>query len=204
MPTSPIVGLVLVGLGLLYHYGAMRADAQSRSTKIEQEHREAERRSAHDRKLAQRFRELLSETSQEGFVDRLMHQHACFLDEIGLVEDAGHFLGSAEAHFLSPEIAAASKSFLERTAPLLKFIGSRFFRYPNRQSGARLQLAMQPNWNIDRDGSGDPEEEDRYNKLTAELEGAVRDWAAANRGLIVSFHEELKKQPRPTTVPLTC
>jgi hypothetical protein len=47
---------------------------------------------------------------------------------------------------------------------------------------------MQPSLNMDREGTGSPEQSRKYNELAEQLEEHVEKMAAAYDALIVAFH----------------
>jgi hypothetical protein len=150
-----------------------------------------ERRRTHDLAIANRFREILPENRKQGLQNRLYHEHACFSSQLNVLDEVMHFLATVEARFLDADIRAAASEFVRRSHNLTDFIGRRFFTYPEHLIGDCHQFAMQPNWNIDRGGTGRPEDDRRYAELTDELGELLSAWDEAYDRLITAFHERL-------------
>lgn len=190
-PASPFFGLVLIVLALVYHFLSMKLEKEGvqadRQNKIEQERKAR----GHDLEIANRIRELFPEPRQTSFFNRMINEHACRNSETTALGSVINYIDSAEAHFLNSDLRSAASAFADAGAALQKFIGLRFFVYPKHDRSEDRQFAMQPSWNVDREGKGTPEQEERYDKLTAEMEGLLRTMDDAYISMIKKFHEEL-------------
>jgi hypothetical protein len=145
----------------------------------------------HDRKIARRIRELMSESQMQDLIWNLKAQHAYSNPQGTRLSEILHFIDSAEAHLLEPTVRGAVDKFKSSGSTLLLFLGDRFFVYPNNQTREPLRYAMQPGWNMDREGDGSEEQQDQYAVLTKELEEKVDDAEHTYREMIKSFHSQL-------------
>lgn len=145
----------------------------------------------HDKKLAAEIRELFPESQKQKLCSDLLNQHAYWNAQSHFLIDATHFLASAEAHFLDTVLQRRAKDFVEASDKLLEFIGLKFFIYPSDQRDSPLRFAMQPNWNIDREGNGSPEQMTKYDTLTEQLEASVEKMSLAYDEMIKGFHTQL-------------
>ena len=71
----------------------------------------------------------------------------------------------------------------------IRFYVLKVFCVPPRQSELNKRLCMHPNFNLDREGSGDPDEMEKYDKLTVELDKCVLD----ARNKYTSYRSLIKK-----------
>jgi hypothetical protein len=83
------------------------------------------------------------------------------------------------------------KDFTEASAKLLHFMAYKFFVFPSEQRESPLRFAMQPNWNVDREGNWSAEQEEKYTALTEELETHVEQMSETYDELIKAFHTQL-------------
>lgn len=166
-----------------------------RITKSEETHRSQERRNRqivkHDKDLATRLREVFPEGEKQKLTSDLWNQHAYWSTQGDLLSNAVHFLGSAETYFLDETLRERAKDFREASAKLLHFMAYKFFVFPNEQRESPLRFAMQPNWNVDREGNGSAEQEEKYGALTAELEARTEEMSESYDELIKAFHTQL-------------
>lgn len=145
----------------------------------------------HDKKLAAQVRKLFPETQKQKLASDLWNQHAYWSTQSNLLSDAVHFLSSAEAYFLEETLRERAKVFTEASANLLHFTAYKFFVFPNEQRVSPLMFAMQPNWNVDREGNGSAEQEEKYSALTGQLEAHVGRMSESYDELIKAFHTQL-------------
>jgi hypothetical protein len=145
----------------------------------------------HDRKLAARIREIFPENQKQKLVSDLINEHA-YLDVQGnRLGDAVNFLNAAETHFLDDVLENCAKALADAGTELLQFLGLKFFIYPREQRQSPIRYVMQPNWNIDREGSGSEEQMEKYDALTTDLDRKVAEMSARYDQLIKSFHAQL-------------
>lgn len=186
-PTSSWVGVIIIAMGLIYHYGTMSIESstQERGLIIQ------EKQAAHDSEIANEFRKRFSENQKDNLFGRLYNEHACFTDQIRALGDVARLMQSADMHFLDLVINNLTNEFVAKSFELIGFINIRFFVFPRHEIAGRTQLAMQPSWNIDREGSGDPEDMRKYDDLAKELYNFLESWELSYNDLIHSFHERL-------------
>jgi hypothetical protein len=145
----------------------------------------------HDRKLAARMREIFPEASEGKLVSDLLGQHAYWDTQGDKLNDAIYFLGSVEAHFLIDELRNLADEFVKSGADLLEFMGLKFFVYPKGRIERPLYFAMQPSWNLDREGNGSDEQVRKYDLLAREVESHVAEFSRSYEDLIRAFHRAL-------------
>lgn len=145
----------------------------------------------HDRKLAARVREIFPEPHKQKLTSDLLNAHAYWDTQSNCLGDAINFLDSAEAHFLDEVLRQRAKEFADAGAELSKFMGYKFFVYPKERRDRPLMFAMQPNLNVDREGNGSVEQQDKYDALTDESDAHVNKMSATYDELIRSFHKQL-------------
>jgi hypothetical protein len=142
----------------------------------------------HDKTLAAQIRELFPEGSKIKLASDLLNQHAYWDTQFKQLSEALIFLDSAEAHFLVEELQSRVKEFIAAGSELLHFLAYTFFYYPRDQRESPIYFAMQPNLNVDREGSGTAEQDRKYDALTSRLESHVAKFAQTYEELIRAFH----------------
>jgi hypothetical protein len=185
-PTSPILGFALVVVGLLYHYGLSRIEHYP------QDAQQRERRLAaieHDRRLAQTFRDTITETQLENLFFELETNHMFANNSKQPLQNATELLGTAEMHFLNPLLRDCATNFIEASEQLTGFLALNFFVYPERQRELRT-FALHPHLNWDR-GAPNDEQAGQYQVFAEQLDELVAAMREAYGNLIISFHEQL-------------
>jgi hypothetical protein len=190
-PTSPIFGIVLVGLGLLYHYGTAKIEAGKTDLKNNREHKRALQIVTHDLNLANQFRKILSDDKKDSFIHRIEANHACMNTDVNQIEDSVQFLSKPETYFLDESLRKKSTEYVTATNKLLNFISLKFFVYPREAIGEKYQFAMQPSLNIDREGEGREGDFEKYDALTDDLYELTKKVSEKYDELIKLFHEKL-------------
>ena len=137
------------------------------------------------------MREIFPEASEVKLVSDLLNQHAYWDIQGDKLSDALHFLDSVESHFLIEDLRNLANEFVKSGAELLDFMGLKFFVYPRGRTERPLYFAMQPSWNLDREGNGSDEQVRKYDSLTRELESHVGKFSRAYEELIRAFHRAL-------------
>jgi hypothetical protein len=145
----------------------------------------------HDRKLSARIREIFPEPQKQKLTSDLLNAHLYWDSQSNCLGEAINFLDSAETHFLDEVLRQRAKQFADAGAELLKFMAYKFFVYPKERLDRPLMFAMQPSLNIDREGDGSVEQQDKYDALTDELDANVNRMSAAYDELIRAFHKQL-------------
>jgi hypothetical protein len=145
----------------------------------------------HDKKLADELRKIFPEGQKQRLESDLLGEHAYWGTQSNMLIEGVHFLELAETHFLEDEVRKRAEDFVNASAALLNFMAYKFFVYPNDQRESPLRFAMQPSWNIDRDGNGSIEQHRKYEALTKQLEAHVEQMADTYDKLIEAFHTQL-------------
>lgn len=160
-------GFTLCVLGLLYH---MANTGFYELLKWNKTHARQELERQHDRAIFERVSQILNDQQIENFVQSLLDDHSYYMDESGRVDSFARFLATTSNHFLRPPVADAVRRFLLAWMELAQFISYKFFVFPNNQKEPPFRLCMAPELNMDREGSGAPEQVATYDELTKELE----------------------------------
>lgn len=120
----------------------------------------------HDKKTATQFRNIIPEPGKRRLTSALLNQHSYSNRESEMLANAVDFLDTVEAHFLDEKLQKCAKDLANSGAKLLEFMGLKFFIYPREQRERPFTFAMQPNWNLDREGSESEEQIRKYDALT--------------------------------------
>lgn len=182
-PNSPWFGVLVVFIGLGYHFAMNYLEAGEAG----KDHRKSIQ---HDSSLAERFRSSITELQLERLLQRLDADHAHFRSERTAWDSSADLLGSAEMHFLDPNIREYAATYCATHKRLSIFLGRHFFVYPDRDMNDQ-QYALCPEWNWDR-GAPSPQQEAQYRELESEMHDLVHAMRNAYRNLIKGFHEKLK------------
>jgi hypothetical protein len=75
--------------------------------------------------------------------------------------------------FIDADLSAKLRALLASIDALLLFLGTHFFVFPRGQQTDDLRLCMQPNLNIDREGTGEPESMAKYDRLQSDLDDSA-------------------------------
>lgn len=164
-------GFALCVLGLLYHmantgfYEWVKANAGSERRQLEIEH---------DRALFNQADAIISQEDLESFIDRLDADHSFYMNDSARLDRLARFLSSTSNHFLTPSVAEATNAILMAWYELGQFLSTKFFIFPQKQVTAPYRLCMVPTLNMDREGSGAPQEVAKYDELAEHLELLTR------------------------------
>lgn len=183
-PTSVGWGVALVGLGLVYHLLAVRADglrSQLQSTRTRE----------HDGPLIEAFKTEFPEHRVEFILDGLETDHAIVFEQDQFLGRVRTRLQSSDFHLLDDSLREKARELAERLERLDRLIAKEFFVPVHATSSDRL--CLRPDWNFDRSGLGMPSREDeiKYDRLAGELAGLTRDVLTAYRDMIITAHERV-------------
>jgi hypothetical protein len=107
------------------------------------------------------------------------------------IDRFARFLASTSNRFLTPSIAKATERFLTAWSEAGSFISYKFFVFPNNQTEPPYRLCMTPGLNMDREGDGSPEQVEKYDGLTSELEKLTETLIVEYRALRSEIKNEL-------------
>ena len=192
LPGESWHGLVLVGVGLVYNVVSQLLDSANRNIEAKASSEKLEVQRLHDCEIAKRIRIELPQEAKDNLIYRLWNEDACLQSDCGFLDRIRDCLLSVETVFIDSEVKIASERLLEVTLKLNSFIAYKFFVYPERQSlEMDKQFALQPNWNVDRGGSGSPEDDCKYFSLQAELNNLTKEFERTFNNLFSLFHTRL-------------
>ena len=163
IPNEPILGVVLVVLGLLYHLGASIVESQKDRILGPK----AQANIEHDRALANRFLDIVTEDEFLYQLEMLGSDHSCDTERWNILAGMERFADRTENEFLNDSIQEQMKLLRGDLNQLTGFIVTHFFPMNNSASSGRSYLY--PDCNIDRKGTGTPEQHVKYSKYSKEL-----------------------------------
>jgi hypothetical protein len=176
---NTIWGFLLVLIGLLYH-SVTNGLLQYIEFFSSKEH--SERARVHDANIYQKSQEVLTERELFKFLSDLSYGHYYFLNDTTKIGCFDDYFSASENQYIDRTLAQAIQRILGEYNKLLEFLIPAFHVYPRNQQ-EDLRLCMHPEWNMDQEGHGTPEEIRRYkeandqlNPLIKALEAAYRDY----------------------------
>ena len=178
---SPIwVGVFLIFAGMAFALLNNWIMAFEGVGKLERKTQEAE----HDLKILKDVFSIMDEKFLEWFEYFLLGDHSYRSKDVNRFSDLDHCLNKASFVPIDEDLQNAFCNLKSRTGRLLVFLGLKFFVYPENQSGENYRFVMQPALNVDRAGTGEFEDVEKYDKLAEELEGIYTGFRDAYRELI--------------------
>ena len=135
------------------------------------------------REILREARLILSDEQIEDYVETLQCDHAYYMDKSSRIDKFARYLASTSNQFLTPSIHEATGRFLVAWREAGSFLSYKFFVFPNRQTEPPFRLCMTPALNMDREGNGSPEQVDKYDGLTSDLEQLTEKLIAEYRAL---------------------
>jgi hypothetical protein len=124
----------------------------------------------HDQEIFDRSNAILSERQLKDFLDNLQTNDAYLGEKHTELIEYCYFFDEIGNYFLIPELAITAKALLQAKRKLLVFIATHFFMYPNHKVAGDYQYAMYPELNMDREGHGQIEEIEIYDRYQKELD----------------------------------
>lgn len=166
-------GFSLVVCGLLYQL-AMHAMTQRQELRqlAHNEHARAEY-NAHDRAVFERMQTTTNERTLLDLLNHLACNHGAVLKRLRKLDDLVDFLAQPENQFIAPELRNQANALLRSLHRMQAFVGRHFFSLRGRSPEDGLFLY--PDFNIDRGGSGDPEQIARYNDFADQMHQLIID-----------------------------
>lgn len=170
-------GIALVAMGLSYH---LVMHGWTTFLAFRQERDQRERFESNDRRIYEGFRVIMDERWLRDFLYTLDSDHSYMADDSRTILQAQRYLALTECQFLNDRIEKSAKDLAWSLGKLYDFVVLRFFVYPHDQANMdNYRYCMQPNANMDRDGSGTREENQLYGQLTEELNKLQDDLTTA-------------------------
>jgi hypothetical protein len=122
---------------------------------------------------------LLSEQQLRTFLTYLLDNDQYPSPEMTRIDRFRDFFQHEGNRFASPSLREKLDQLVVALRDLQAWMFPHFFVFP-KQAGTRL-LSMRPEWNVDREGSGDAREMKAYSKLQDELGEKIRAVTEAYR-----------------------
>jgi hypothetical protein len=188
---NPGWGVAIMAIGLIYHYFTMRLDgAIGSDERIERDRRHLDQIN-HDKILAVKVRNLFPKLVRNSFVHSMENEHVYWNNHSSALDDLYHEINESDFVFLNEKISKKSQEVSDALGPLLNVMGLKFWVWPERQSGDSTRFALWPWGNVDRAGSGDPEQMRKYDDLETDVLGKLSTFITAFDELLKLFHREL-------------
>lgn len=173
-------GFALCVLGLAYHMANTGFYDLLKSNEVRAR---KEQEANHDLDIFRKARLILNDEQIEYFVETLQCDHAYYMDQASRIDKFTRYLASTSNQFLTPSIQKATGRFLVAWSEAGSFLSCKFFVFPNHQTEPPFRLCMTPGLNMDREGSGSPDQVKKYDGLTSELEQLTDKLIAEYRAL---------------------
>lgn len=178
IPNEPVYGILLVALGLVYHLGASIVEVLGSRTP----NPKLQAAQDHDKALAQKFFEIATEDEVIFQLEMLGSDHSSNDGRWQVLSGIERFGDLSENEFLNKTVQESFGRLHADIKQLTTYIGAHFFSMHNAS-----QTYLYPNLNIDRQGSGSPEESAKYNRyampLIALVQSATENYRAFRRTL---------------------
>jgi hypothetical protein len=155
------IGLVIIAMALIYH-----VIFHTKTTNVNHELADIKE---HDRKIFSRASKILDYTFLDEFTDDLIGDHSASLYDQLKLEKYKYFLSNPSNEFLIESVNKKSEDLVNCISKLLTFMLDNFDKFPYEQINSDYRICLAPRLNIDRMGSGNPDEERKYVKLSGEL-----------------------------------
>lgn len=134
------------------------------------EHQRAGVTIEHDVSIFQRADEILPEQLLDALLTRLQSDDSLLGSDIRQLVELREFFRIRGNHYLHKDLGDAIVPFLRSVDELRAFTGRHFFVYPRHLLGDEQQYCLHPGLNVDREGSGELEEAQRYDDLQHKLD----------------------------------
>ena len=169
--TDSYIGLALVLIGLGYHLWMQKIIGGLERAEAEVNFKE---RIEHDRKLFAEADGILAESKLFGLLDCIGADHSYCVSWTSDYIELCEFLGQRSNRFLDEALREAAAGLKHSMDDLHTFIGKNFFDYDKDRYSEDLRMCLQPEWNVDRAGSGTPEERQKYDALGDKLAELIK------------------------------
>lgn len=189
LPTDPIFGILLVTLGLLYHFAMTWLAGREADRLALLQVQGDERIRAHDAPIFADFMSKSPEMPVRNALENMRDSHSYFSTQRDVLLAAYYFLDTATNRFNDIEVAAAANALKSALASLSDFTDTNFFVHgPMRENN---MFAMHPQWNIDRGGYPNDAQERTYRELGRELVRLSREAEAAYLAVVETAHRRI-------------
>ncbi|MCO6458599.1 MAG: hypothetical protein J5I93_25105 [Pirellulaceae bacterium] len=125
----------------------------------------------HDKRIFQTSDQILGESSLIEFLDQLQTDDSYIITDARRLDRFRRMFTETGNQYINQELATSLSSLLSALDAILRFTALNFFVYPRQQSAEEpRRFCMYPELNCDRDGSGTPEDMNRYAKFQLQLD----------------------------------
>jgi hypothetical protein len=124
----------------------------------------------HDKNIFKDSDKILSEEKLNALLYSLRNDHSYNWSSAVDVINYIRYFEKIQNNFLCENINGLKEEFITLLDNLYSFSGSKFFVYPEKQTGDNTRFCLQPNLNIDRGGHPSEYTFTEYDKLTKTLE----------------------------------
>jgi len=150
------------------------------------------KRQAHDLDVFRRSDAILDEDILLPGFSTLIGDHSYRESFRNPVAEFCDFFIKAQNQYLDSNLASLSSDATTALRRLVSFIAKHFFIYPkHNQDFENIRYCLYPELNVDRAGSGDPDEMDKYDNYGDQLEQVVRNAEVAYRSYRKAIKEKL-------------
>ena len=160
-------GFALCALGLVYHMANTGLYDLSLSTELRAR---KQQEVLHDKEIFLKANKILTEEQVVEFIETLESDHSYYFDEAARLSRFARFLAATSNQFLTEPITERVRDFIRAFNELGEFLSYKFYVFPKGQTGPNTRLCMTPGLNMDREGDGSPEQAQKYEALTNQLE----------------------------------
>lgn len=160
-----LVGLSVITIGLLYNIGYRHIEIKS----VQKANNEDNRIHEHDLKIFKSETNIISESFIHNFLDLLIGDESTSLNKMKKINDFIDESKLISNNYLNSELKNIKQKLVNDLEHLEDYIGDHFFSYPRGNSFDGTRLCMRPELNIDREGDGSPETEQKHIEYRQEL-----------------------------------
>ena len=187
---APWIGLLLVFMGLAYHYVSVKYQHGELVFKSEQ-------KKVHDSEIIENLERIASAREVRSILNWISNNDAFFQSQRDTLREAAYFLSEPENEFLDAELQQSANNFAKDLGELLNFTALNFFVYPDFKLGSEdeHQFCLYPDHNVDRKGLGTKEQMAFYDEQSRLLDKLVSKAESSQKHLIRSLKERLNFYP---------
>lgn len=125
---------------------------------------------AHDTSIFQRADDMLSEAHINELLAGLQSDDSLLRKDLHALIEFREFFRIRGNHYLHSDLVEPVTVVLRAITDLLAFTGQHFFLYPRQPLSDQKQYCLHPALNIDREGTGEPGDVQRYSALQEQLD----------------------------------
>lgn len=123
----------------------------------------------HDRRVFREGHAIVDHAFLDPVLKNIGADHSHYMSETMRLESFVRFLRSPDSRFISTTIRQEAEALGSVIGELLAFLATHFFVYPQNQARDDTRFCMYPSLNIDRDGDGTNDQDEKYELFTTQL-----------------------------------